>query len=89
MIRPVFRNAGDFILGANEPVDLSFYPNPAHDRILFTSKMDQVSIVSLNGETIKRETDCEELNLDKLKSGLYILILQNGNKKVSRQLIKQ
>ena len=70
----------------NSDNDFKIYPNPATDFIHFESlnKIQKTEILTLTGSTVIRYTgNSRSVNIENLKSGLYILKLTDTSGKVS------
>ena len=87
---------GEYEVGIqhNEPLQLSIYPNPAKDLIrLKTNESGIIRIVSLTGEIVleKSVNATENINVDALASGLYIVkfIADRNNLSTISKLIIQ
>lgn len=72
----------------------SIYPNPAHD-VLHFSGVDfgqgqlEVSVFNLQGQIVKTNiiNDSETLSLSGLKSGLYLILLKQGESVTQRKIM--
>jgi alpha-L-arabinofuranosidase len=77
----------------NESNQLSVYPNPAKNILYIKGdKSSNISVLvsSLTGQTlIKKQTANGQVDISGLKSGVYILTTQQGNKLVSTGLMKE
>ncbi|MFH0759210.1 MAG: T9SS type A sorting domain-containing protein [Bacteroidota bacterium] len=65
---------------------LKVYPNPASDQLMVElpmNGMEELMILDISGRTVlSRDTGAEQLislNLDALESGMYLLVVRNGN----------
>jgi len=74
------------IVGVNEnnqELSWGIYPNPSSDIIKLIGaddKFHSISIINLNGKIVKEfETVSNQININELPSGIYILRLLNGN----------
>lgn len=72
--------------------DIQFYPNPSSHFIQIKSqnKIKKLAIYSIDGIKIKEVNNATQLNIEELKSGLYILMIEdvNGTKKIDK-FVKQ
>ena len=74
---------------------ISAFPNPVQDQLnvtLNSNQFDRLIISDLSGKTLLLENqllDAMVLDLEKFKSGIYILTFVRGDKQVSSQIIKQ
>lgn len=69
----------------------NFYPNPAKDYIIFTSKIQEIKITDLSGKTILINSPAinQPLYIGHLQQGLYIIeYTTNGKTKYERLLKK-
>tara|TARA_R110002050_G_scaffold290467_3_gene444202 strand:- start:3208 stop:5064 length:1857 start_codon:yes stop_codon:yes gene_type:complete len=72
----------------------SIYPNPAHD-VLHFSGVDfslgqlELRVFDLQGQTVKSDTikDSESLSLSGLKSGLYLILLKQGEALTQKKIL--
>ena len=69
---------------------ISFYPNPAKDKINFSADIKEVKIYSTNGQLLKTKFSVKELEVCSLLKGNYIMVItdKSGNTN-SHQLIKE
>ncbi len=79
-------------LSENELFKLNLYPNPAQDILFIESEelIKSIKIVDLAGKivTIKNNSK-SKLNINQLKSGLYVIILESEKGIVTKRFIKQ
>lgn len=74
----------------NVKSQLVFYPNPAKDKIIFSSEVTSVSIYDLSGKLIFTSVVNEkELNISNLRTGNYILKANTKNGNFTKKLIKK
>lgn len=90
MIRPIFKNAKDYILSnpsiaENQPI--TFYPNPTSFKVNFSQIVDQVSIVTLSGQVLISQQHVSALDLSDLSAGIYVIHIQKGEERKTEQLI--
>lgn len=71
-------------------VEVKIYPNPTSDEINIASDIhfDEVNLLNLNGEMIKRQYVNSKFDLSSLASGTYLLVLKKGNNKIVKKVIK-
>lgn len=82
MIRPYFGYRVVGMDNISEKTDIKFYPNPAKDYIYIdTPKQTDTKIMDINGRIVKHSYD-KTINIDDLPNGLYILQINNQNKKL-------
>ncbi len=79
---------------SEEKVELSVYPNPATSVIYlnnsYNNKNLPYTIVDLTGKEIRNGTvSASGINVDDLKSGAYFIKVQNGDKIISKRIIKK
>lgn len=87
----VYQNTG---LGTKDVAAQEFilYPNPATHSLTITSQtvIDGVEIYDLTGKIIKRENKIfSDLDISNLKSGLYLVNIFSGNRKMVKKMVKQ
>lgn len=92
---------GELILGYPTSVskletkELCVYPNPADDQIRLTVPGDNYifTISDITGRVIVHQTSLEpgvrSINISDLKTGVYMVTLQNGNKMYTTKLIRK
>ncbi len=68
---------------------LSFYPNPAKDRVSFSEKIERVELMDLTGKLIKSFENANEINIEGISSGVYFLKLHAFDKTTTQKLIKE
>jgi pectate lyase len=72
--------------------EISFYPNPAHDKILFAGSMKplNVRIYDLVGTVVKEANTSHRLSVQDLAQGLYILeMISHSGEIVRKKFIKE
>jgi alpha-tubulin suppressor-like RCC1 family protein len=71
----------------------ALYPNPAIDRITIMNKgfqtPDKISIIDLTGKELKVTYNAENIDIEKLSAGIYILEIQFEGKLENHKFIKQ
>ena len=83
--------------GVNElnETNIQLFPNPVKTDLNFTedkgfSKEDaQINIFSMTGELIHSEEFRAQINLEKLKSGIYLVKIESKNGTITRKIIKE
>ncbi|MBF4473286.1 T9SS type A sorting domain-containing protein [Flavobacterium sp. HJJ] len=83
-------------LGTNDfdITNFAYYPNPVKNILTFsnTSTIDEVSLISIKGETIlikKIKASHSEIDLSNISSGVYFLKIQSENKQKTMKIIKE
>ena len=98
MIRPVMGKNPYFIgIGENQEVvsKLALYPNPASNVVRIEGvddeMADEVVIYDLAGRVVKKYQYCNELNINDLQNGVYLLrvIMNDGTFETSKLLISK
>ena len=78
----------NFIVHSNENpnqyIEFDFFPNPSSSRITFSSKVNEVEIYSSEGKLTIHEIDVEELDVSKLSTGNYFVVI---NKIFHKELV--
>jgi outer membrane lipoprotein-sorting protein len=88
-----FSQANDLVLNDTSNIeDLSIYPNPvSQGKVYITSKNNDpktVEIYNVLGKNILTVTLLQkELNVSKIKAGVYIIKITENNSSVTRKLI--
>ncbi len=84
------------LTGENEITkeNISIFPNPVSDIVYLKSDESIISVKVLNytGQVVMAETINNKLyglNLSQLKQGIYFLVMETGNKQVSRKIVKK
>ena len=72
-----------------EEDNLTFYPNPATNRVTFSEMIERVELMDLTGKLIKSFENANEINIEGISSGVYFLKLQSSDKTIMRKLIKK
>lgn len=83
-------------LTENTKDEIYLYPNPASKSILIKSSLEKemglINIYSSTGKLIIQDklTDCElKMNIERIKSGLYIVEIDYGNRKQYSKFVKK
>jgi hypothetical protein len=88
MIRPVFRNAGDYVLSVDpDKEQFTIFPNPATEQLFFNKEADRVQLYTLTGKTVFQCSKCKEIDLSSLERGVYIVSAIFGDSLYSEQII--
>ncbi|MCX7550994.1 T9SS type A sorting domain-containing protein [Xanthomarina sp. F2636L] len=88
-----FSQTNDLVINETSQIeDLSIYPNPVSQGIVYiTSKNNdpkQIEIYNVLGKTILTVTLLQkELNVSKLKAGVYIIKITENNISTTRKLV--
>jgi hypothetical protein len=72
-----------------EEDNLTFYPNPATNRVTFSEMIERVELMDLTGKLIKSFENANEINIEGISSGVYFLKLHSFDKTIMRKLIKK
>ncbi|MEO1253454.1 MAG: cadherin domain-containing protein [Bacteroidota bacterium] len=76
------------VLSVNKS-EISVYPNPATDRLYFNSSRELiVEVLSLSGQTIKKQKVNSSLDLNDLNQGTYLIKIQDGKDESTHRIIK-
>lgn len=88
-IEAAFKETAPSHAAATASSTLNFYPNPASETITFTGGNGyyEASVYGISGKEIIKMNGAE-MNLRSVNAGYYILLLQSGDEKVSKTLIK-
>ncbi len=74
--------------------NISIYPNPADEKIFINSdlpvKLDEIQILSLDGDIIKEYTDRfdEHIDISELPSGMYFIKFVKNDSTITKKIIK-
>lgn len=58
--------------------ELSFYPNPANDRIFFNRMISDLEAITADGKRIQLNVTAEAVDISGLPNGLYVLKAKSG-----------
>ncbi len=88
-----FSNINTSSLSVNDPIitnNLLLYPNPVLDKLIFKglSNISEVYIYNLLGKLILLEKNKTEINLENIKSGIYIIKIRDESRDIIRKFIK-
>lgn len=94
MIRPVMSGKEVFVLATEEEIDdksLVIYPNPSKDIFRWNdSRLKNVELLDITGRRIlQTTTDNQEVNLQSLNTGTYLLRLSNDKNTFVRKIVKE
>ena len=91
MIRPVFSKS-DYVLTNNEnkkfKKTISIFPNPSRGIFNLSTKVENISIYSLDGKIIKSAKNTDRINLQEFKNGYYLIQVEDDNRIERLKLIK-
>ena len=76
----------------DEAGQVSIYPNPAHDRVHISASIPvHITISSMDGRIVLRHTDADEVGLEALADGVYMLRVtdKHGSLLKTEKLVKQ
>lgn len=82
-------------LGENAPLTIVIYPNPINETMTVETNSEAslpIRIFSIEGKLILETTSTgfqTTLSLANLTQGLYLLVISNGNSRLTQQIIKQ
>ena len=68
--------------------NLIIYPNPASDYIYISKKVN-LKVFNIVGKLIISEDQTNALDVSKIKTGVYNIIIQHNNKIINKKIIKQ
>jgi surface protein len=88
-----FSNINTSSLSVNDPIitnNLLLYPNPVLDKLIIKglSNISEVYIYNLLGKLILLEKNKTEINLENIKSGIYIIKIRDESRDIIRKFIK-
>ncbi len=72
-------------------VNFEIYPNPAKDKITILSnhKLESYSIIDLQGKTVlKQDFSTNEIDVNNLQDGMYVLKIISNNQIIAKKFIK-
>ena len=73
-----------------ERATVSVYPNPATDVVYFSENVvADVEIYSITGQLVLRQENASEINIERLKSGIYFMKGEADNKQFVGKFIKE
>ncbi|MFN3406061.1 MAG: LamG-like jellyroll fold domain-containing protein [Cytophagaceae bacterium] len=71
----------DVCTGINKKADnaMSIYPNPAQGgNVHFSKALNAVKVMNMQGATVAQAAELQELNVEGWKSGLYLIVAEEG-----------
>lgn len=82
---------------ANEinSIDFHLFPNPMNSELNFvdiqgfTNEKTLITIFSMTGELVHSEKFSTQINIEKLKSGIYLVKIESENCSITRKIIKE
>ncbi len=71
--------------------DVIVYPNPTLDKIVIKSNqaIDKVEVYNILGKKVIERDNTQELNLNTLSDGVYLLQIFSGKTKIIKRIVKQ
>ena len=91
MIRPVFSKS-DYVLTNNEnkkfKKTILIFPNPSRGIFNLSTKVENISIYSLDGKIIKSAKNTDRINLQEFRNGYYLIQVEDDNRIERLKLIK-
>ena len=91
MIRPKFSRVENFITKTESIINdnLNIYPNPSYNKLKLNYYVDQFSIYDQNGKRLVFKNEkSNEININGLDEGNYIILLKYRNKIYKKRIIK-
>jgi hypothetical protein len=67
---------------------VNVYPNPVKNKLFFSKQVDSICLYNLQGELILRSAYTDNIKMDKLAPGTYLLKFITGNKTVAKKIVK-
>ncbi|MCT4615723.1 MAG: C10 family peptidase [Marinifilaceae bacterium] len=95
--KPVDQNKDDkdedpLSIEKNKKAEIIIYPNPAQDFIRFNENCDLIKAYKLSGKevlSISKYKKNNSINISKLKTGIYIVVIEQNKIKTSLKLFKK
>ena len=91
MIRPVFSKS-DYVLTNTESKKfkktISIFPNPSRGIFNLSTKVENITIYSIDGKIIKRANNTDRINLLEFRNGYYLIQIEDDNRIERHKLIK-
>ncbi|MCK8479692.1 DUF7619 domain-containing protein [Psychroserpens algicola] len=77
----------------SEVTDLTIYPNPVDDLLIFNTDIDidNIQILDVLGKLIKEVTpnyNTNKVNVSNLTNGMYFIVFESDNKRIIRKFLK-
>jgi hypothetical protein len=69
--------------------DFSFYPNPVAETMYFSRTALQVTVLDLSGRQILKQQNINKINVNNLKSGVYLIKITTEKGIISNKFIKK
>lgn len=73
MIRPVFQEGIDFILGSEPESQISIYPNPTRGVFTIKEEYEKLELLNLSGKVLLVEEQQASHDISKFREGVYLL----------------
>ncbi|MGB1247636.1 MAG: T9SS type A sorting domain-containing protein [Chitinophagales bacterium] len=73
---------------ASTNLNLTIFPNPSIDILNISQKVDEITVFDWLGKVVLKEQNVEELSVENLKEGNYIIHLKNDDTRITKQIIK-
>jgi len=72
-----------------ETVDISIYPNPASEfiNIESTKTIDKIELYDLLGKRVLRTTETNQIKINHLPNGVYLLKVFSDNKSITKKIV--
>ncbi len=70
-----------------ENMDVSFYPNPAMDELVFSEEVEEVFLYDLSGRLVKRAGPTSLLKITDVDEGMYMMVLRKAKQRVTRRVV--
>ena len=91
MIRPVFSKS-DYVLTNTESKNfkktISIFPNPSRGIFNLSTKVDNITIYSIDGKIVKSAKNTDRINLQEFRNGYYLIQIEDENRIERHKLIK-
>ena len=90
-----FPNMALLSVGDQELNSFQIYPNPTNGNVIYidtqnNAEISKIRVYDMTGKQVLQQTNSSnEVNIQKLQQGMYILQLQIGNQTINKKLIKQ
>ncbi|MEE1085459.1 MAG: T9SS type A sorting domain-containing protein [Paludibacteraceae bacterium] len=84
----VFNNESNSVINMKSDLDVAVYPNPTSDLISVNIDNCTLSILSNEGELLKRAEE-SQMDISELPSGIYLLKISKEEKSVVKKIIKK
>jgi hypothetical protein len=69
------------------------YPNPTNSNLILNISIaitiDKFRVIDQTGKTVLKESNATQINVGKLRSGLYIIEFYSGSQKIQTKFIKE